>query len=398
MNWLETNSYLKGIINNLGKIHDPIRIAGFDLDDTLICKSKDKNKKWKLLDSSIKNKILELVDNKYIIIIFTNQGGMSLNKNFDKITWRKAVDDLIKIFISNLNTNEYYFAVYAAKTYDLYRKPNTGLWNLMKNDLKDEFSLKKIRISNKSFFCGDAAGRISPSFFKKKINPSSNKGDFSDTDRKFAINIGIDFITPEEFLLEKSDNSEYKLEGIIPSEFIKTHKFKNYTFEPRKKEMIILIGPPGSGKSYFTRKYILPHNYVYINRDTCKTKIKCINETKKALTENKSVVIDNTNPDVLSRMEYTSFAKDNGYKNIRAIIINTDDKLYKHLNNVRHIYSNGDIPKVSDIAYRIYKNKYISPQKTEGFDKIETVNFIIENDNFNDPKWVSAFNKLSEYK
>nr|AEX62889.1 putative bifunctional polynucleotide phosphatase kinase [Moumouvirus Monve] len=398
MNWLETNNYLKGIINNLDKLHDPIRVAGFDLDDTLICKSKDKNKKWKLLDSSIKDKISELVDNKYIIIIFTNQGGMSLNKNFDKITWRKAVNDLIKIFISNLNTNKYYFAVYVAKAYDLYRKPNTGLWNLMKNDLKDEFSIEKVKISNKSFFCGDAAGRISPSFFKKKINPSSNKGDFSDTDRKFAINIGIDFITPEEFLLEKNDDSKYKLEGIIPTEFIKKYKFKKYYFEPRKKEMIILIGPPGSGKSYFATKYILPHNYVYINRDTCKTKIKCINETKKALSENKSVVIDNTNPDVLSRMEYTSLAKDYGYKNIRAIIINTDEKLYKHLNNVRHIYSGGVIPKVSEIGYRIYQNKYISPQKSEGFDIIETIDFVFENDNFNDPKWVNAFNKLSEYK
>ncbi|AVL94732.1 phosphatase/kinase [Moumouvirus australiensis] len=398
MNWLETNSYLKGIINNLHDLHDPVRVAGFDLDDTLICKSKDKNKKWRLLDSSIKNKISELVDNKYIIIIFTNQGGMSLNKNFDKISWRKAVEDLIKIFISNLNTDKYYFAIYTAKTYDIYRKPNTGLWNLMKNDLKDEFNIDKINISNKSFFCGDAAGRITPSFFKKKINPSSNKGDFSDTDRKFAINIGIDFLTPEEFLLENSDNSEYKLEGIIPNEFLKKQKFKKYYFEPRKKEMIMLIGPPGSGKSYFATKYILPHNYIYINRDTCKTKIKCFNETKKALTENKSVVIDNTNPDVLSRMEYTSLAKDFGYKNIRAIIINTDEKLYKHLNNVRHIYSEGKIPKVSDIAYRIYKNKYISPQKTEGFDTIETIDFVIENDNFNDPKWFNAFNKLSEYK
>nr|WBF70852.1 hypothetical protein [Megavirus caiporensis] len=400
MDWIETNAYLKGVYNKLSHLHDPVRVAGFDLDDTLIYKSRAKtsSKKWKLIDISVKEKIADLIKNKYIIIIFTNQGGMSLNKNFDKITWRKAVDDLIKILTSELKIKNYYFAVYAAKTYDCYRKPNVGMWNVMKNDLKQEFSLDEIRISNKSFFCGDAAGRVSPSFLRKKITPSSNRGDFSDTDRKFAINIGIDFITPDEFLLDKPDTGEYKLQGLNPKKFMNDIKFNKYVFVPRKKEMILMIGPPGSGKSYFAKKYIIPNNYIYINRDTCKTKIKCLSETKKVLDKGKNIVIDNTNPDILSRMEYTSLAKQYDYKHIRAIIINTDEDIYKHLNNVRHIHSQGKIPKVSDIAYNIYKKNYIEPQKSENFDVIETINFIMEKDNFSDKKWKNAFSKLSEFK
>ncbi len=58
MNWTENNFYLKGIKKNLNELHDPVRVASFDLDDTLIHrpKSKSKYEKIKLLDLSIPKK------------------------------------------------------------------------------------------------------------------------------------------------------------------------------------------------------------------------------------------------------------------------------------------------------------------------------------------------------
>jgi bifunctional polynucleotide phosphatase/kinase len=83
MDWTENNHYMHGVLNRLPILYDPIRIAGFDLDDTIISKPK-KGEKWKIIDKNIIPKIKELVNDNYIIVIFTNQGGMSLNKNFNK--------------------------------------------------------------------------------------------------------------------------------------------------------------------------------------------------------------------------------------------------------------------------------------------------------------------------
>lgn len=403
MNWSETNHYLKGICNKSKNVHDPIRIAAFDLDDTIINKinnrTKDKSSvhKWKLLDSQINKKIKKLIDDKYIIVIFSNQSGMQMNKSFNKIKWRHAINDLIKIMFKDISN--FYVAIYVAKNYDLYRKPNLGMWNLMKENLETEFELDTSpKISKLSFFCGDAAGRISPSIFKKKLHPSSKTGDFSDSDRKFAYNIGINFITPEDFYLQNPPKMSYKLSGLDPIKFLKTvnEMDDEYTFKPRSKEMIIMVGPPGSGKTEFVNKFILPHEYIHISQDVCKSKKKCLSLTVTALEEGNSIVIDNTNPDVGSRMEYTMLAQKYKYKHIRCIIMDADINLAKHMSNLRHVFSKGKIPNINPIVYAVFKKKYCKPQKEENFDRIETVPFYFDKTKLKDPVWKKLFMKLSE--
>ncbi len=56
----------------------------------------------------------------------------------------------------------------------------------------------------KSFFCGDAAGR-----------KDAKHKDFSDSDLKFALNVGIEFKTPEGLFLGEVENIEVK--GFNPS-------------------------------------------------------------------------------------------------------------------------------------------------------------------------------------
>ena len=395
--WRETNSYLTGTINNLTELPQPLRIASFDLDDTLIHRPKGKKADgtWKLIDSAIGVKIANLVKRKFIIVIFTNQSGMGSGKNFDKPKWKEAMQEMVEIMFRETK-REFYFSVYVAKAYDLYRKPNIGLWDLLKTNLKKEYELDKLEISAKSFFVGDAGGRTSQSPFRKKLYAKSMK-DFSDVDRKFALNLKIKYITPEDFFMENPPKeAEYKLEGFDPYTYLENRETTKYKFKPRSKEMIIMVGYPGSGKSTFVNKYIVPHGYVRINQDTCKTEAKCLALTTSALEKGESIVIDNTNPNITTRMKYTMLAKDHGYKHIRCIVMNTDYALAKHLNNVRHLYSNGTIPKINDIVYAIFRKNYIKPRLTENFDVIEEVNFNFDEKLMEDPKWVKAFMKWSE--
>ena len=63
---------------------------------------------------------------------------------------------------------------------DEYRKPGTKMWDLL------EKNNDNIKIDKKlSFYCGDAAGR-----------KNGRHKDFSDSDLKFGLNVGIEFFTP----------------------------------------------------------------------------------------------------------------------------------------------------------------------------------------------------------
>ena len=235
MSWYESDNYLSTIHNKQTKIHDPVRVAGFDLDDTLIRRPtrRGPDVQWELLDTSLPGKIAETGRDGYIIVIFSNQGGMSINRNFDKMNWRRQMEAIIKLLFAGVK--HYYCAVYVSKKYDLYRKPNLGLWYAMKKDLRDEFPRVKIRISKLSFYCGDAAGRIG-----KSALTGQKKGDHSDTDRKLAINIGIPFMTPEDYILDTVDDMPFQLSGLDPREYLTGMSSSTYNFRPRKKEIIIL--------------------------------------------------------------------------------------------------------------------------------------------------------------
>ena len=313
------------------------KIAAFDLDYTLIKPKsnklfpKDKDDLKFLYEKKIKNYLKNLINNGYSIVIFTNQKGLSQNKltisdfshKINEI--KKNLDIQFSIFISTIN--------------DKFRKPLTGAWQFF-------CEKKKIKVDyDNSFYVGDAAGR--------KYNEGH---DHTNDDRNFAFNIKLKFFTPERFFDEPE--KEHTLQTFDYSSKLEDFEFNIPTND---KNIIMLVGPPASGKSYISKKYF--NNYKRINQDTLKTLPKCLNKTIEYAIKNKNIIIDNTNPNLDTRNKYYDIANKYGY-NKYIINMNIPKNNVKYMNMYRT--QTEDKKYIPDIAYNIYHKKHNPPTSNEG--------------------------------
>lgn len=133
-------------------------------------------------------------------------------------------------------------------------------------------------------------------------------------------------------------------------------------------QMIIMVGPPASGKSTVAQEYI-SKDFVHINQDTLRTLEKCLQLAQLAIFLNKSMIIDNTNPNLTVRKPYLEMTRGTNYKKI-AIVMETPKSLCQLLNSSRSAKSS--VPLVPAIAYNIFYKKYEKPTESEGFDEIIT--------------------------
>lgn len=133
---------------------------------------------------------------------------------------------------------------------------------------------------------GDAAGR--PCGWRHGATK-----DFASTDRKFAINIGISFFTPEEFFLNQSA-AGYDLGPLDPSrlyESIDDTPIRLLNFEAQEKMLIIFVGPPASGKTTLYQDIFEMHGYHHVNQDILGSYQKCFGKAREIMIRNQSLVI-----------------------------------------------------------------------------------------------------------
>ena len=326
--WKFNNKFLKFTINNNNYNKVP-KICAFDLDDTLIHVNKKYYTFTYIIDDVIINKILELISDGFLFVIFTNQSGITNNKNFNLEKWKSIID----VFISNI-TNKIkisFIGVYISINYDEYRKPNIKLWEQFLIDLN------VVKIDESSFYCGDAVGRNYISTFKKKIYKNPKTGDHSNSDIIYSRNICVQFKTPEHVFLGEKNINNY-IVSINP--IIELNKKNNIPeFIPNNNnEIILMFGYPSSGKSYYINNFILhKYNYISLSLDSLKSKDKLLKQLIMLIKDNKNIIIDNTNLLSSERLWYIKIAKDNNY-DIRLIKMNVSFELAKHLNNTRMLF------------------------------------------------------------
>jgi bifunctional polynucleotide phosphatase/kinase len=327
--------------------------ALFDLDHTLIRPLRlayifynSNPNDWMYLYPQVKNKIISYSKTHNIVII-TNQKGLIKSDNLTNkyFVWLEKM----KLVLKDLDVP---IKLFASLKDDKYRKPNTGCIDIL-----------NIKLNKNSFYCGDALGRNMIDF-----------KDHSDTDLKFALNLNIKIYSPEYIFL---DNKNYI--GNINYPKFPEKTILDFKYKIGEKEMIILVGPPASGKSSISKKLVKEYyknNYSFIdivNQDELKTVKKCIDKTKNILNKNGSIIIDKTNPKKEDREIYIKLAKQYNYKVTCIDIVGEKgclaaDTILLHNNYYRSIKNN--ISMIPHVVYNIYFKNYKKPKLEEGFDKI----------------------------
>lgn len=283
------------------------KVAIFDFDWTLVKPKsngtfpKDEDD-WMWLRPNVPIEVEKYYNKGYCIIIMTNQSKL----------WK--VQQIQKV----LNSFKFPTMAIIAMNKEEY-KPNTKL-----------FTDNVVKYTNKSFFCGDALGRPS---------------DFSDSDKVFAENLKLPILTPEEaFPFENKDIS-------------------NKIINSKTQEIILMVGYPGSGKSYFAEKqFENDSQYIIIHGDEYKTSAKMIKAALPFIKKGKSIIFDATNSSKEKRSIYIDLAKQNNI-GIRCIHINTSMEESLLQNNNRE----KPVPK---ITYYVYRKHFEEPTVEEGFTEV----------------------------
>ncbi|GAB0095715.1 Polynucleotide kinase 3 phosphatase [Sergentomyia squamirostris] len=357
--WTALDNNLLYILTTSGTISSD-KVAAYDLDGTII-KTKSGNvfpknlDDWQLAYAEVPGKLKKYHADGYKVVFFTNQAAIS--------TKRLQIEDFrgkVQRIIAKLNIP---VQVFISTGKGIYRKPMVGMWRTLEEQFNDSVKIDM----TKSFFVGDAAGRP---------QSQSTKKDHSSADRLMALNLNLPFFTPEEHFLGKRISS-----WIRPEFDPKAPATPKSLLEPSgaklcgdKQEMIVMVGSPGSGKSSFVRNNYSGQKYEVVSRDRLGTWQKCASAAATALQNGKSVIVDNTNPDMESRRRYLEVAK-KAKCSCRAFVMTTTQMQARHNIAFRELIDPTHV-KINEIVLNSYKSKFKEPTTAEGFSEIVRVNVL----------------------
>lgn len=358
------------------------KIAGFDIDGCIITTKSGKvfptgPDDWRILYPEIQPKLASLLKKGFKVVFFTNQMGISRGKLRPEVFKSKAEDIL--------QTLQLPIQVFVSTAPGIYRKPVIGMWE----HLCEKANGGVLVDVSESFYVGDAAGRPA------NWAPGKKKKDFSCSDRLFALNIGLQFHTPEEYFLGWKPAS-FSFPEFDPRKLdskARLYDPPDASLTSTKQEIIVAVGFPGSGKSTFFQTHIIPKGYAYVNRDTMGSWQHCVSACELALKEGRSVAVDNTNPDLESRKRYIDVARSAGVS-CRCFNLTASLDQAKHNNRFREMVPSATKHvTVNDMVFHSYKKKFVAPSLSEGFSEILQIHFV---PSFSDKRSEFLFRQFSE--
>ncbi|XP_064610929.1 bifunctional polynucleotide phosphatase/kinase-like isoform X2 [Liolophura sinensis] len=338
------------------------KVAGFDIDGTIIGTVSGKvfpthPGDWKILYGEIPTKLKRLHNDGYKVVFFTNQLGVERGKT--------KVEDLKTKFAGVVKRVDVPVQILVSTGSGVCRKPATGMWDFLSQQANDGIEVD----IDTSFYVGDAAGRAD------KWSPGKKK-DFSCSDRLFALNIGLKFFTPEEYF-QGWKPAPFKLPEFNPNSL----RADNPLTSPpdakiisKNQEVVITVGFPASGKSFFVKTYMVKEGYIHVNRDKLGSWQKCVAACTKSLQQNHKVVVDNTSPDKESRKRYLDVAKKFNVP-CRCFYFTASLQQARHNERFRSLTDKLHKP-INDMVMNSYKSKFEEPSVSEGFTQVIKINFV----------------------
>jgi len=306
------------------------KMAAFDYDWTLVrpesgntfARGRDD---WRWMQPTVPRDLKNFYDAGYFIAIFTNQ-----TKAFKREQVLKVLGDL-KIPMA---------VCIGVEKAD--QKPGVAMMDALTARIAGAKEWKL----GASFFVGDAMGR---------------RGDWSDVDKVFAETVGFgkirvpeDLFKPAAAVAAPAPAGAAAAAAAAPAGAPLPDALS--VAPPGQREVVIMIGFPGSGKSTIaTGLFGADARYEVLHGDHYKTPKKLAQAASAALAAGKLPVVDATNPSREKRAVYIALAREAGVP-ARCVHVATSRET-AYARNVARV----EAKVVPRIAYAVYNKHFVAP-------------------------------------
>lgn len=409
------------------------QFLAFDLDGTLITTKsgrrfpKDINDwQWFLPRlETMKRAIVEELERRgrdsTLLCIFSNQKYTGAGKE----SYATFCGNLRAKFANILNALDLPLVLVAATGADGCRKPRTGMIDVARRIVSKALERRleakdhplTVPPSSASFVTSESVTEARGNTGAKEVTESSDvkdlrsmyvgdacgrQGDHSAVDLKFAVNAGWEFQTPEEFFMQKKsgraifpttfdfdprqsegepgltvktmrEHAAEIIEKLLPlgQEGIKdAGDDKDRSDSNPKRLAIVLVGAPGSGKSFMSKALEVEYQTRSVagetritNQDTLRTLAKVLDHWTAATSSATLAVLDRQNETVEKRKPFLALAKKAGATPV-AIFLDVQTGRAKHNNEFRMLRGGLHVPGM--VIASFYRSLQV-PSEAEGF-------------------------------